>query len=252
MNTSDVVDKYFADSYTSLNMLTNTDIMWGSIDLSDFSVQPQPAEAPAPSGEMTPASAPATTTTTTTAAVAEMNTTSADMLSSAPVVKTDQESLTSTDDILTLAVSSTIESKPNAMTTTRGRKRKLPAVFEDISSPETTSPEPQPLVRVIDDTRVRAPKRSDSLARMLREHKRRRVFHKTHMVTEIHMEQCDLKGDTIDTSINTMTEGAGSTLTPITDWLLQYVERHRVRGSVTGEPEAITLKLNLKMTLKRE
>ena len=87
---------------------------------------------------------------------------------------------------------------------------------------------------------------------MLREHKRRRAFLKTQMVTEISMEQFDLKGDIIDTSLNTMTEGPGSTLTPITDWLLQYVERHRVKGPVTGETEAIALKLNLKMTLKRE
>ena len=72
------------------------------------------------------------------------------------------------------------------------------------------------------------------------------------MVTEIHMEQSNIKGDVLDTSTNTMTEGPGSTMTPISDWLLQYVERHRVKGPQTEEAEAITLRLNLKLTLKRE
>ena len=149
-------------------------------------------------------------------------------------------------------MSSAIEMKPTTPTVTRGLKRKMPTVYEEISSLETTSPEPQPLMRVIDDTRVLAPKRSDSLARMLREHKKRRAFFKTQMVTEISMEQSDMKGDIIDTSLNTMTEGPGSTMMPISDWLIQYVERHRVKGPMTGETEAITLKLNLKLTLKRE
>mgnify|MGYP001555545102 CR=1 FL=1 len=250
MNTNEIVDKYFSESYNSLNMLTDSDVMWGSLDLSSFTVQP--IEAPAPSGETPPASATMTTTMTTTTATGETSTSNADMPQSAPV-KTDQESTLNTNDILTLAVNSAIpETKSTAPKVTRGRKRKLPTVYEEISSPETTSPEPQPLMRVIDDTRVRAPKRSDSLARMLREHKKRRAFFKTQMVTEISMEQFDLKGDIIDTSLNTMTEGPGSTLTPISDWLLQYVERHRVKGPMTGETEAITLKLNLKLTLKRE